>query len=78
MVRKEVKDPPILLDVGLRIWFESMYHVWKFHTITDEKYREVVAHKIKIALRVKEKRTLKICFTMSLYKQSTMKACVYI
>lgn len=50
MMGEEVKDPPILLDVGLGVWFESMDHVWKFHSITDEKDREIVSNKIKITL----------------------------
>jgi hypothetical protein len=43
MVREEVENPPVLLDVRLGVGFESMDHVWKFHTITDKKYREVVS-----------------------------------
>lgn len=50
MVGKEVKDPPILLDVGLGVRLESMDHVWEFHSITDEKDREIVSHQVKIAL----------------------------
>lgn len=50
MVGKEVEDPPILLDVGLGVRLESMDHVWEFHSITDEKDREIVSHQVKIAL----------------------------
>ena len=55
MVGEEVKDPPIFLDVGLRIWFESMDRVWEFHCIPDEKDREVVSNKVEITLCYKKK-----------------------
>ena len=50
MVGEEIKDPPILLDVGLGIGFESMDHIWKLHPITDEEDGKVVSHKIEVTL----------------------------
>jgi hypothetical protein len=58
MVGEEVKNPPILLDVGLGVGFESMDHVWKFHRITDEEDGEIVSHKIPITLSANKKEKI--------------------
>lgn len=50
VVREEIKDSPILLDMGLWIWFQSMYHIWEFHSITNEEDWEIVSHQIKVTL----------------------------
>jgi len=49
-VRKEVKDSPILLDVGLGVGFKSMDHIWKVHPIMNEEDRKVVPNKVKVTL----------------------------
>lgn len=50
VVREEIKDSPVLLDMGLWIWFQSMYHIREFHSITNEKDWEIVSHQIKVTL----------------------------
>lgn len=50
MVGEEIKDSPILLDVGLGIGFESMDHIGKLHPITDEEDRKVVSHEVEVTL----------------------------
>lgn len=51
MMREEIHDPPILLDVGFRIGLEGVHHIREFHSITDKKYGEVVPHQIKVPLQ---------------------------
>lgn len=48
---EEIKNPPVLLDMGLWIRFESMNHIRELHSITNEEHWEVVPHKIKIPLK---------------------------
>jgi hypothetical protein len=55
MVGEEVENPPVLLNVRLGVGLKGMYHVWEFHSITDEEDREIVSHKIKVALSQQEK-----------------------
>ena len=50
MVGKEVKDPPVLLDVRLGVGFESVDHVGELHPIADEEDWKIVSHQIKITL----------------------------
>lgn len=50
MVGEEIKDSPILLDVGLGIGFESMDHIGKLHPITDEEDRKIVSHEVEVTL----------------------------
>jgi hypothetical protein len=49
-VGEEVKDSPILLDVGLGIGFKSMDHIWKIHPIVNKEDRKVVSSKVKVTL----------------------------
>lgn len=49
-MREKIKDPPILLDMGLGIWLQSMDHVRELHSITDEEDGEVVPYQIKVSL----------------------------
>lgn len=51
VVGEEVKDSPVLLDVGFWIGLQSMDHIRKLHSITDEKDGEIVSHQIKVTLR---------------------------
>lgn len=51
VVGEVVQDPPVLLDVGLWVRLESMDCVRELDRITDEEDREVVPHKIIVALR---------------------------
>lgn len=63
MMREKVKDPPILLDMGLRIWLQSMDHVRELHPITDEEDGKVVPDQIKVSLMIYCKLTeLRIYF----------------
>lgn len=55
VMREEVKDPPILLDVRLGVGFKCMDHIWEFHSITNKEDREIVSNKIKITLSSQEK-----------------------
>jgi hypothetical protein len=50
MVGEEVKNPPVLLNMRLRVGLKGMHHVWEFHSITDEEDREIVSHEIKVTL----------------------------
>ena len=54
MVREEIHDPPVLLDVGFRIGLEGVHHIRELHSITNEKYREIVPHQIKVTLQATE------------------------
>lgn len=54
-VGEEVKDSPILLDVGLGIGFKSMDHIWKIHPIMYEEDGKVVSHKVKVTLCIQGK-----------------------
>lgn len=44
VVRKEVQNPPVFLNMRLWVWFESMDHIRELHSVTDEKHREIVSH----------------------------------
>ena len=44
VVRQEIQNPPVFLNVGLRVRFESMDHIRELHCIADEKDREIVPH----------------------------------
>ncbi|RYR41345.1 hypothetical protein Ahy_A08g037742 isoform G [Arachis hypogaea] len=50
VVGEEVKNPPILLDVGLGIGFKGMDHVWKLHPITNKEDWKVVSNKVEVTL----------------------------
>lgn len=50
MEGQEVKHPPVLLDVGLGVGFESVDHVRELDPVTDEKHREVVSYNVKVTL----------------------------
>jgi hypothetical protein len=49
-MREEVKDSPILLDVGLGIGFKSMNHIWEIHPVVNKEDRKVVSSKVKVSL----------------------------
>lgn len=50
VVGEKVQDSPIFLNVGLWVGFQSMNHIREFHSITNEKDREVISHQIKVSL----------------------------
>lgn len=50
MVGEEVQNSLVLLNVRLWVWYQCMNHIREFHSITNEKYREVVSNQIKISL----------------------------
>lgn len=47
---EEVQNPPILLNVRLRVWFEGVNHVREFDGITDEEDGEIVTNNVEIPL----------------------------
>lgn len=52
MVGEEIKDSPILLNVGLWIGFESMDHVGELQAITNKEDRKVVSDEVEVTLQV--------------------------
>uniref|UniRef100_A0A2P2MJD2 Catalase n=1 Tax=Rhizophora mucronata TaxID=61149 RepID=A0A2P2MJD2_RHIMU len=50
LMGEEVNNSPVLLNVRLGIWLKGMYHVREFNSITNKEDREIVSHKIKVAL----------------------------
>ena len=51
MVREEVEDPPVLLNVGFWVGFQSVHHIREFHAITDKEYRKIVSYQVKVTLQ---------------------------
>jgi hypothetical protein len=51
VMREEVDNAPVFLNVGFWVWFERMHHIRKLHPITHKKYWEVVSNKIKVSLQ---------------------------
>lgn len=49
-VGEEIKNSPILLDVGLGIGFKSMDHIWKIHPVMNEEDGKVVSNKVIVTL----------------------------
>lgn len=44
MVREEVQNSPVFLNMGLRARFKGMHHIRELHSITDEKHWEIVPY----------------------------------
>lgn len=47
---EEVCNPPVLLDVVLRVRLQGVDHVWELDAVPDEEDRHVVAHQIPVTL----------------------------
>ena len=47
VVGEEVEDPPVLLDVRLRVGLQGMDQVWELDPVSNEEHREVLPTRSK-------------------------------